>query len=429
MKTQAASRLLNALLLLLSFTVSANAAETILYDFSGGSDGDAPGGGLIHGPDGSFFGTAAGGGANGLGVVYQFLPPSQPGGAWTETVLYSFQGGNDGYQPYSGLVRDSAGNLYGVTYYGGGIDNFGVVYEVSPNSTTGVWTEKVIYAFQGPEVGDGFAPNGTLYLSSNGALFGTTVYGGSGDFGTVYELSPPLHANGAWKEKVLYSFTGGNDGGEPFAGLVRGTNVRGANGVFYGTTALGGTHSLGTVFSLTEASGNWTETVLHSFAGGDHDGNGPESPLYLDAKGNLFGTTPVGIGNTCSGGDSGCGMVFALSPNHSGGWTEIILYTFQGGEDGSQPTGALISNGSGTFWGTTLSGGGAYCDNTEGYGCGTVYELTNTNGVWTETVLYAFPGGSGGEAPQAGVVRLNGDLYGTTNSGGSAESGTIFEIN
>jgi hypothetical protein len=96
MKTQAASRLLNALLLLLSFTVSANAAETILYDFSGGSDGDAPGGGLIHGPDGSFFGTAAGGGANGLGVVYQFLPPSQPGGAWTETVLYSFQGGNDG---------------------------------------------------------------------------------------------------------------------------------------------------------------------------------------------------------------------------------------------------------------------------------------------------------------------------------------------
>ena len=403
---------------LLVSAASAQSTETVLYSFQGTTDGDAPGG-LIAGPDGSFYGVAASGGANGLGVVYQLTPPAEAGEPWIESVLYSFQGGSDGYQPYSGLARDSAGNLYGVTYNGGGIDDYGVVYEVSPSS--GGWTEKVIYAFQGPTVGDGFAPNGTLAIGPSGQLFGTTGYGGAGDYGTVYQLTPSH--SGAWTEKVLYSFTGGADGGEPFAGPIRASN-----GVLYGTTAVGGTSSLGTAYSLTESAGSWAESVIHSFAGGERDGSGPESPLYLDASGNLFGATPTGIGKTCSGGLTGCGMFFELSPNPSGGWTETVLYAFKGGDDGSQPTGAIISNGHGTFWGTTLSGGSGYCDDTVGYGCGTVYQLRNLGGRGTETTLYAFQDGDDGAYPQAGVVLKGGKLYGTANQGGSTQSGVIFEI-
>lgn len=409
-------------LALLVFTTSSRATESVLYSFQGSNDGGAPVGGLIHGPDGSFYGTAEAYGASGNGVVYQLLPPSRQGGAWTETVLYSFQGGNDGSHPYSDLVRDPAGNLYGVTYYGGGVDNFGTVYEVSPDSKTGLWTEKVIYAFQGPSVGDGCSPNGGLYLASSGVLFGTTVYCGSGGYGTVFMLAPPSGKSGTWKEKVIYSFTGGADGGEPFAGLLRNSK-----GIFYGVTVLGGTFGMGTVFSLTEDKGLWSEAVLHSFVGGADDGASAQSALYLDAKGNLFGTTEVGMGTTCPSTTQGCGMVFELSANPSGGWTETILYVFQGDPDGSQPWGRLISDGNGTFWGTTLTGGAGFC-NATGYGCGTVFELSNTSGAWIETVLYSFQGGDDGQAPQAGVVRLSGKLYGTTNGGGSAAAGTIFEI-
>lgn len=407
-------------LFLFAPAASAQSTETVLYSFQGTTDGDAPGGGgLIPGPDGSFYGVAAAGGTNGLGVVYQLSPPAHAGDAWTETVLYSFKGGSDGYQPYSGLARDNAGNLYGVTYNGGGIYNYGVVYEVSP-SLDG-WTEKVIYTFQGPTFGDGFAPNGILAITANGQLFGTTVYGGAEDYGTVYELTPSR--SGTWTEKVLYSFTGGADGGEPFAGPIRASS-----GILYGTTALGGNSSLGAAYSLTQSGSAWTETVLHSFAGGQRDGSSPESPLYLDASGNLFGTTPSGIGKTCSGGITGCGMFFELSPNQSGGWTETVLYAFKGGDDGSQPTGAIVSNGHGTFWGTTLSGGGAYCDNTVGYGCGTVYNLVDRNGRGAETTLYAFQDGPDGAFPDSGVVVVGGKLYGATNEGGSTQSGVIFEI-
>lgn len=408
-----ASRILFALVAL---AATAHAGESVLYSFNGGSGGDAPLGGLIHGPNGSFYGTAEAGGSAGQGIVYQLFPPSSVGGSWTETVLYSFQGGNDGSRPYSDLVRDSAGNLYGVTYYGGGVDDFGTLYELSHSSKG--WTEKVIYAFQGPEAGDGFAPNGSLYVSPDGTLYGTTVYGGTSDFGTVFQL---LQSAGVWTEKVIYSFTGGADGAEPFSGLIADSN-----GVLYGTTALGGTTQLGTVFSLTPTSTGWSESVLHSFSGGAKDGNGPESALVIDSAGNLYGSTPVGVGTTCSGGISGCGMVFELSQK-SGTWTESILYAFLGGNDGSQPQGKLTLSGS-TLLGTTLSGGGAFCNNTQGYGCGTVFKLTNSNGAWTESVLHAFQAGNDGEAPLSGVIGLNGKLYGTTNSGGSNAAGTFFVI-
>jgi uncharacterized repeat protein (TIGR03803 family) len=337
-------------------------------------------------------------------------------------VLYAFERRSDGARPYSSLVRDAAGNLYGTTYYGGGIDDFGTVFELSPPaSKSGSWTEKIVYAFQGPGVGDGFAPNGGLYLTSAGVLFGTTVYGGTGAYGTVFMLTPPKNLAGAWKEKVLYGFIGGVDGGEPFAGLVRDSK-----GVLYGTTVLGGADSLGTVFSVSEKNGIWSESVVHSFEGGE-DGTNPESPLSLDTSGNLYGTAPTGGGESCITGSVGCGVLFVLSPDRSGGWNETIIHTFEGNADGSQPYGALTLSGS-NIWGTTLSGGDPNCGPFVGYGCGAVYNLRNVSGSWNEHVMYSFQGGSDGSSPYSGVALSNGKLYGTTNLGGSSDLGTVFEI-
>ncbi len=237
--------------------------------------------GLIPGPDGSFYGLAAAGEANGLDVVYQLSPPAEAGEPWMETVLYSFKGGSDGYQPYSALVHDRAGNLYGVTYNCGGIFDYGVVYEVSPSA--GGWTENRIYTFQGPSICDGFAPSGTLAIGANGELFGTTVYGGAGDYGTVYQLTPSR--SGTWTEKVLYSFTGGADGGEPFAGGQRdGSGPESPHG-------------------RLRLRRRATETTLYAFQDGS-DGAYPQAGVVLKG-GKLYGTTN-------QGGSTQAGVVFEI---------------------------------------------------------------------------------------------------------------------
>lgn len=400
---------------------SAQATETVIYTFGTGSDAGVPVGGLIHGPNGTFYGSSGSGGIDAQGVIYQLIPPASQGGTWTDKVLYEFQGGNDGAHPYAPIIRDSAGNLYGVTYYGGGYYDAGTVFELSP-AKDGSWTEKVLYSFQTSGPNDGCFPNGQLSFGAGGELYGTTVYCGTGGYGTVFELLPPSQGSTTWTEKVLYSFTGGLDGGEPFAGLTRN-----GSGVLYSTTETGGSFGLGTVFSLTESNGIWSEAVLHSFAGPGGDGSSPESSLYLDAKGNLFGITPTGMGTTKVCVPSGCGMAFELSPDGSGGWTETVLHVFRSNGDGSFPQGKIISNGKGTFWGTTSAGGNVACDPTD-FGCGTVYKLSNTNGKWTESILHTFQGGSDGAAPYSGVVLLNGKLYGTTDIGGEFSAGVAFQI-
>jgi uncharacterized repeat protein (TIGR03803 family) len=229
-------------------------------------------------------------------------------------------------------------------------------------------------------------------------------------------LTPPASPGGAWTEDTLYSFMGGNDGAVVVAGLVIGKN-----GALYGTTYSGGGSSIcfstedvgcGTVFELTppaSPSGSWTETVLYSFTGGS-DGSAPYAGLIFDNSGNLYGTTWVG-------GTFGYGTVFQLTPSGSG-WTEKVLYSFQGGSDGSEPAGGLIFDRSGNLYGTTST-----WDARKG---GTVFMLTPSGSTWMFGLLYSFTGTAGSTASL--TMDEAGNLYGTTYGGGGYDWGTVFKL-
>ena len=229
--------------------------ETVLYIFKGHAhnDGATPEGGLVIDEAGNLYGTTGYGGSGpclllggavGCGTVYELSPPAKQGDPWTEKVLYSFQGGKDGYVASGDLVFDKAGNLYGATLFGGGegttCDVFyggqcGTVFKLSPPKTkSGKWTEKVLHGFAGgiagTKDGDGALPNGGLVLDSNGAIYGTTYYGGnaSGDCdggtegigcGTAFKLDPPVEKGGTWTERMLRRFDV-TDGANPAAGMT-----------------------------------------------------------------------------------------------------------------------------------------------------------------------------------------------------------------
>ena len=231
----------------------------------------------------NLYGTTPDGGASDAGVVFKVAKHGK------ETVLYSFTGGDDGGNPFAGLIRDSAGNLYGTTTYGGDLKcnngyGCGTVFKLGKTGK-----ETVLYSFT--ESPDGAYPYAGLVRDTKGNLYGTTFFGGASGAGTVFKVDK------TGKETVLYSFTGGSDGKYPYAGLLRDTK-----GNLYGTTEYGGASSNGTLFKL-DTSG--TETVLHSFTGGS-DGGLPIAGLILDASGNLYGAAQ-------SGGDGG-GTVFELTP-------------------------------------------------------------------------------------------------------------------
>jgi uncharacterized repeat protein (TIGR03803 family) len=365
---------------------------TTLYSFTGGSDGATPFAGLISDPSGNLYGTTQIDGDAGAGTVFELVNSS---GNYTVKVLYSFTGGSDGGYPFAGgLISDSSGNLYGTTQGGGAAGN-GTVFELVNSS--GNYTEKVLYSFTGGS--DGGGPLGGLIADSSGNLYGTTAAGN----GTVFEL---VNSSGNYTEKVLYSFTGGSDGRQPFAGLIFDSS-----GNLYGTTLFGGAAGNGTVFELVNSSGNYTEKVLYSFTNGS-DGGQPAAGLIFDSSGNLYGTTG-------SGGAAGAGTVFELV-NSSGNYTERVLYSF-GGSDGANPVAGLIADASGNLYGTTALGGAA--------GAGTVFELVNSSGNYTEKVLYSFTSfTSDGSEPEDGLIAdSSGNLYGTTVLGGFG-AGTVFKI-
>ncbi len=327
--------------------------ETVLYSFAGGSDGANPYGNLIFDKAGNLYGTTSAGGGNancggGCGTVFELSPPATQGGAWTETVLYSFAGQSDGANPYAGLIMDKSGNLYGTTQTGGGVScgaaTCGTIFELSPPAAQGdPWTETVLHAFG--KGSDGTHPMAGLTFGLRGAIFGTTPTGNDkATSGIVFKLKPPATQGGAWTEGVLYRFTGGTDGGGPNAALVVDKT-----GNLYGTTFGGGT-GFGTIFEI--AFGTWTETVLYNFAGGS-DGASPAAALLRDKTGNLYGTAT-------SGGTNSNGSAFELSPPAAQGdpWTETTLYDFAGGHDGSLPQGGLIFGKGGQLYGTTSTGGG-----------------------------------------------------------------------
>lgn len=267
--------------------------EKTLLSFAGGAVGAQPVGGVIFDAAGNLYGTTKIGGTKNVGVAYKLSPTSS--GSWTETVIHNFGTAKDGQYPTQSLVMDSAGNLYGTTEgggaYGNGAENVGgTAYKLSPSST-GSWTESVIHSFGHGT--DGAVPQCNLIRDSSGNLYGTTTTGGADNFGTVFEVSP--QSAGGWKEKVLYSFDPFNSSGDgwlPVAGLIFDKT-----GNLYGTTSIGGSLGGGTVFELSpEANGTWTETLLAGFQYSGFNPSIPDSAMVFDSAGNLYGTTRRGSG-------------------------------------------------------------------------------------------------------------------------------------
>jgi uncharacterized repeat protein (TIGR03803 family) len=330
-------------------------SEKVLHNFVASKDGSDPYASLIFDASGNLYGTTILGGAFGFGSVFEMSPKA--GGGWTEKLIYSFHESNDGTLPYSALILDAAGNLYGTTREStSGMQ--GTVFELSPTSS-GPWTEQILHSFTGS---DGANPIGGVVFDSAGNLYGTTEEGGDYGYGTVFELSP---SSSGWSESVLYSFnTNGVDPIYPGAGLAIDSS-----GNLYGTGFDGAAYGGGAVFELKNSGGTWKESIVHAFNYSGGDGFSPQATLTLDAAGNLYGTTAFGGSGGCTSDNSvvGCGTVFKLKPS-SGAWTETILHNFNNtGEDGQWPEAGVILDASGNLYGTTLFGGT--------YGNGAVFEI------------------------------------------------------
>jgi uncharacterized repeat protein (TIGR03803 family) len=354
----------------------------VLYNFTGGSDGEFPEwGSLVQDKAGNLYGATQWGGTSDWGTVFKVTKSG------AETVLYSFTGGSDGGQPYSGLVL-SGNTLYGTAYEGG--SGYGVVFEL--NIKTGIYT--VLCPLTG--AAGGANPTAGLVRDKAGNLYGTTLWGGSSNYGVVFKVVPKTK-----KLTVLHRFDS-NDGDHPYSGLTLSTTEK----VLFGTASAGGSSNNGVVFSLTIKTG--TYTVLYNFTGGS-DGGGPWGTLALDPKGNLYGTTIGGGSSNCP---NGCGTVFEVVPKTK---KETVLYSFTGEPDGAWPYGGVIDK-NGALYGTTGYGGAN--------GNGTVFELVEG----TETVLHSFYG-SDGAYPLCGVIMdSSGDLFGTTVDGGTYGAGVVWEI-
>lgn len=280
--------------------------ETVLFTFSFANGYDLTSD-LAFDAAGNIYGTAAEGGkfqnchGLGCGVIYEM---TRSGGDWAQSILYNFTGGADGEAPY-GVTLDPAGNLFGTAaadYYDGGTG--GLAFEFT--SSGGSWTETVLHYFVNSN--DGSTPTTGLVLDSDGNLYGGTRFEGSGNYGTVFELSP---SGDSWNFNVLYSLTGNGDS----AGTT--SLVMDSAGNLYGTTGSLGAYGLGNVFKLTYSNGSWTYTSLHDFSGGS-DGAYPQAGLALDVNGNIYGTTSEGGGQGAScpnyNGVRQCGLVFEITP-------------------------------------------------------------------------------------------------------------------
>jgi len=374
-------------------------------------DGYAPYGSLVADTSGNhLYGTTYQGGANGYGEVFEL---TNSGGTWSQTVIYSFTGPNngDGANPFAGLVFDAAGkNLFGTTQYGGASSQ-GTVFELS--NSGGTWKETVLHTFDDISGSDGYYPYGTLVFDAAGNLYGTTLYGGTFGGGKVFQLKV---SNGKYTYKGIHNFaTSSSSAYYPYAGLV----VDSKNGYLYGTTYNGGViWNVGAVYQLREVSGVWIFSVIYNFLG-DSLGQYPESGLAVDATGNLYGTT-------YQGGSFNLGSVFKLTLGTNNTWTQKIIYSFKGytKKDGAYPYYAGVTlDAQGNLYGTTYQGGSSAANNLN---YGTVYKLTA--GTFKESVRWSFGTTGDGSYPYHQAILVNGKLYGTTTSGGLHGGGVVYEV-
>jgi uncharacterized repeat protein (TIGR03803 family) len=338
--------------------------------------------------------------------------------AWADklTVLHAFNGTEGGANPTT-LVMDSSGNLYGVLTIGG-LNNgtAGSIFKLT-KGTGGTWTKSVIYRFTGGA--DGSQPTGII-MDASGNIFGIANLGGNvtactaGGCGVVFKLT---QTGGVWTESTIFSFSGPTGTGFSPTGNL----VMDSAGNLYGGAALGG-GSFGEVFELSpETDGTWSFSAIHRFAT-FAEGNVVIGPFVFDSAGNLYGATQAG-------GSTGDGTVFELSPASGGSWTFTKLHDFGGPpNDGNQPDGGLIIDGSGDLYGTTAFGGshpgpGRICFQH----CGTIFKLSQSSGSWTETVLVDFAGTNGSLPLGTLLMDAAGNLYGTAAAGGPNSWGTAFE--
>jgi uncharacterized repeat protein (TIGR03803 family) len=340
--------------------------------------------------------------------------------AQSYSVLHNFTGGADGGVPQVGLTMDAAGNFYGTTYNGGNpacTNGCGVVFRLT-HAGSG-WVLNPMYAFAGGA--DGANPHSRVTIAADGTLYGATYNGGGtgcsgGGCGTIFHLTPPRTAPRTalyrWDETVIYRFTGGSDGANP-----QGDLTLDAQGNLYGTALLGGSSSCpyggcGAVYELAQSGSTWTQSVLYS---PQYDGPfAPMGGVVFDHSGNLYGVFQFGPGSYNGG------AVYELSPSGSG-WTEQNLYVFTCGQDGCEPVGGLIFDSSGKLWGTTASGG----DPTQANG--TAFELWYVNGRWNFDAFYIFPGGPYFGPSDKLMIDSAGNLYGTSVGSWSGR-GTVYEL-
>ena len=388
---------------------------TVLYSFTGGSDGGTPIANLIQDPAGNLYGTASSGGAAGYGDAFELTNSTTP----QLNVLHSFNWQTDGGEiPYSPLWLDSSGNFYGTLSQSPQGAQGGVVFEIS---SSGKYSVVADFTQVGP-MWDGVVPDssGNLYVAVGG--------GGTSGIGSIYKVIPSTDT-----DLFLYGFS-------PYPGyyLILAGNLGhlaiDSSGNLYGTIFTDGANGMGAVFKLSSSAGTYNYTELHSFAG--TDGSSPMAAPIVDSAGNLYGTTSNG------GPNNGFGTVWKLSP--SGTFT--TLYTFPGsggnGTDGHVPMGGVVLDAAGNIYGTTEYGGDGLPGVYES-GDGVLYELsptpkggcpsgTNPGTGYCETILHVFDNATDGANPWAALYfsQIDGTLYGTTKNGGpnaaSYAGGTIF---
>lgn len=402
--------ILSAALIVLAASAARTSAQsvTLLVSFTG-NNGLYPFAGLAYSGN-SLYGTTFGGGKYGFGDIFQ-LTQASPGGSWTTTILHSFkEAASEGANPFGGLLVGANGAIYGTTTRGGAY-GMGAAFELAPpEQESGAWTLTLLYSF-GSTANDGTYPYSGLVQDAAGNLYGTTSLGGTYGLGTVYELAATL-GEGPYKEAVLHSFAGGEDVANPYAALTLG-----ANGALYGAAPYGGGVDAGGVFALTpEPLGDWTEAVVCAFPDPDGGAN-PYGGVYIDANGALYGATT-------NGGTTSAGTVYQCSANSTTGiWSSVALYDLP---SYASSYGTPVADSSGALYDTTPGAHGLSANS------GIIFKLappTKTGGAWVETTLYTFPGDNGA-GPRAGLTwGPGGDLFGTTTGLGTDASGTVYRLN